>query len=97
MLLKTGTDHPLAHRVAVLTIETSRQYNKREKNGTDEIVCKNRDRDTNIGKKCKDTKPGEGVGANWVTGIDIYTLLILHVRELTRTYYKHRGTLLSSL
>lgn len=40
MLLKTGTDHPLAHRVAVLTIETREQYNKREKNGTDEIVCK---------------------------------------------------------
>lgn len=31
MLLKTGTDHPLAHRVAVLTIETREWYNKREK------------------------------------------------------------------
>ena len=34
---------------------------------------------------------------NWVTGIDIYTLLILRVRELMRTQCRAQGTLFSTL
>jgi len=39
--------------------------------------------ETDIEIKHMDTKVERGVGTNWETGVDIYTLLILCVKQIT--------------
>ena len=39
--------------------------------------------ETNIEIKHMDTKAERGVGMNWEIGVDIYTLLILCVKQIT--------------
>lgn len=39
--------------------------------------------ETDIEIKHMDTKVERGVGMNWETGVDIYTLLILCVKQIT--------------
>ena len=42
------------------------------KNGTDELICRNRDTDVENGHV--DMEGGKGGGMNWEIGIDIHTL-----------------------
>ena len=43
-----------------------------------------RNRDTDIENKCMDTKGERGWGGrNWQIGIDIYTLLLLSIKQIT--------------
>ena len=50
------------------------------------ILSQSRNRDTDAGNKCMDTKGKAGSGMNWETGIDIYT--DTHTHTHTHTVYK---------
>ena len=42
-----------------------------------------RNRDTDVENKHMNTKGEKGDGMNWEIGIDIYTLLVLGIKEIT--------------
>ena len=68
-----------------------------EKNGIDDLIYTAEIGDTGVENECMDTK-GKRRGLNWELGIDIYTLLILHMKELANENLLNRlGTLLSTL
>ena len=50
------------------------------KNGTDELTCKAKNRDTDVEDKQMEAKWGRRGRKNWEIGIDIYTLLILCIK-----------------
>ena len=68
-----------------------------QKNGTEEAVCK-AEIETQVENKRMDTQGGKGSEKNWETGTDIYTQLILCIKQITNeNYWIARGTLLNAL
>ena len=47
------------------------------------LILLNRNRDTDIENKCKDTKGGRGDRMNWEIVIGIYTLLKICIKLIT--------------
>ena len=68
-----------------------------QKNGTEEAVCK-AEIETQVENKRMDTRGGKGSEKNWETGTDIYTQLILCIKQITNeNYWIAPGTLLNAL